>query len=89
MSSTDNVRSKYVDGNLVFYKTEDETPLLTLNPEDASVLVSTLALETQASNQADLSVIVGAPAEADHNDLVVAINELKDAIVAGGIMAAA
>jgi len=83
-----NVSSKWVDGDLVFYKVEDGTPIMTLSATDAKVLVATLELETQATFQADLVAIVGAPAEADHNGLVTAVNELKDAIVSAGIMAA-
>jgi len=83
-----NVSSKWVDGDLVFYKVEDGTPIMTLSATDAKVLVATLELETQATFQADLADIVGAPAEADHNAVIAAVNELKAAIVLAGIMAA-
>ena len=94
-----NVGSKWVDGNLVFFNDKDGTELLTIDAVNASIVISeltvttlgadTLALSTQADNEADLVDVSGAVADTDLNTIIATVNALKDAIVLGGIMAGA
>jgi len=79
-----NVTSKWVDGNLVFSKADDGTVILTLDAENAAI-----ALGTQADNEADLVDVTGTVEDSDLNTVIATVNALKDALVLGGIMAAA
>lgn len=85
--SVSNVSSKWVDGNLVFFKKETGESLVTLNASDASVVVSGLELETKSAYQADLVDVSGTVSDSDLNTVIAAVNELKTALVSAGIMA--
>ena len=90
MSSIAQVKSDWVDGNLVFSGV-DGTVLLTIDSANAKVLIpeivaTSFALATKATFQDDVADVTGTVTDVKHNLAVAAINGIQDALIAAGLM---
>ena len=87
-----NVKAEWIDGNQVF-KTADGTVLLTFDAANSVVNIpsletGTFALESPSDFVADVVDVTGTVEDTDYNLAAAAINDIKAALVAGGLMAA-